>query len=197
MTPPETPIHIDWAYPQPKNALDRFIGPGATRAEVLLQFVPTVLIALGVVALAVIEAWGWTPLQTVVAFVLVLDLVGGVVTNATSSAKRWYHRAGQGFIQHMRFVLLHIVQILLAMLVFDPGNWAFVLGGYGYLVLAAVLILRTPLYLQHPLAGLLLVIGILLALYGLPVPAQLAWFLPIYYLKLLVCHLLRQEPYRP
>jgi len=188
---------INWDYPPPQNALDRFVGPGATRAELLLQFVPTVIVAVSLVAAAIIGDWGWTPVQLIVAGVLTLDMVGGVITNATSSGKRWYHRAGQGFRQHLLFVLIHIAQPTLVVLFFDPGNWMFAAGSYAYLVLAALLILFTPFYLQRPLAGLLLIGGVFLSLYVLPVPQHFEWFLPVFYTKLLSSHLLREEPYRP
>lgn len=188
---------INWDYPPPRTALDRFVGPGATRAELLLQFVPTVIAPLILSAVAIVNAWGWTPVQLIVAAILMLDLVGGVITNATSASKRWYHRTGQGLRQHMVFVLTHIAQPTLVMVFFDPGNWAFVVGSYGYLVVAALLLLLTPLYLRRPLAGLLLITGFFLSLFVLPVPQHFTWFLPVFYTKLLSSHLLREEPYRP
>jgi hypothetical protein len=189
--------YIDWQHPPPENALDRFIGPGATRAEVVLQLLPTVLIALAFTVYAAQAGWGWSLWQHLLAAVLVLDMVGGVVTNATSAAKRWYHRPGQGFAAHMGFVALHVVQPALVVVFFDPGNWAFVAAGFGFVFVAALLVLRAPLYLQRPLAGLLLVLGIFLAMYGVQAPPGFEWFLPVYYAKLLCSHLLREEPYRP
>lgn len=97
----------------------------------------------------------------------------------------------------MLFVLIHIAQPTLVMLFFDPGNWIFVAGSYGYLVVASVLILLSPLYLQRPLAGLLLLGGFFLSLYILPIPQHFEWFLLVFYTKLLSSHLLREEPYRP
>lgn len=188
---------IDWHYPPPQNALDRFIGPGATSAEIALQFVPTLLMAVAFVGAAIINEWGWSLLQLAIAALLMLDMVGGVITNATSAAKRWYHRAGQGRVQHGLFIALHIVQPALVVLFFDPGNWTFAIGSFGYLVLASALILFAPLYLQRPLAASLLVGGFFLSLYILPVPLHFEWFLPVFYTKLLISHLLREEPYRP
>lgn len=188
---------VNWAYPAPKDALDRFIGPGATRAEVALQLIPPCVMAAGLLGVAIVNDWGWSVVQLVVAGVLALDLVGGVITNATSAAKRWYHREGQGFRQHMIFILIHVLQPALVVLFFDAGTWPFLLGSFGYLVVASALILLTPLYLQRPLAALLLIVGFLLALYALPAPPGFEWFLPVYYTKLLSSHLLREEPYRP
>lgn len=190
-------VHIDWDYPAPRNLFDRFVGPGATKGEQWLQSVtPTIAAAVLVVAALVADA-GWSIAQYIVAAVLALDMVGGVVTNATGAAKRWYHRPGQGFGRHMGFVLIHVVQIAVVMLVFDMGNWVFVSVGFGYLVGATLVILVAPLYLRRPIALLFLVAGIALSLYLIPSPAFFEWFLPVYYTKLLVSHLLREEPYRP
>lgn len=194
-TVPQSPT-VQWEYPTPRGMLDRFIGPGATRSEVLLQFVPAVLSAVAWLAAALVNDWGWTALQMGVVMLLSIDLVGGVITNATSSAKRWYHRASQGFRPHFGFVLLHLHPFLV-MALFDAGNWLFAVGGYAYLLVGALAILTTPLYLRRPLALLLLVGGFFLSLYILPVPARFEWFLPVFYTKLFASHLLREEPYRP
>lgn len=191
------PPIIDWQYPQPGSAWDRFIGPGATRAEVLLQVVPPLVAAAALPLIAIGQGWGWTWWQHLAASLLMLDMLGGIITNATSTAKRWYHREGQGFREHMGFIGLHIFQPLLLVLVFDRGNLAFVIGSFGYLLATSLTILAAPLYLRRPLAMLAMVGGIGLGLYVLPVPMHFAWFLPLYYAKLLVSHLLREEPYRP
>ncbi len=188
---------IEWNHPAPRTALDRFIGPGATPAEVGLQFGPTLIAALGLPLLAIAGGWGWSAAQLILVGVLVLDMVGGVLTNATSSAKRWYHREGQGVRQHMTFVLLHVTQPTLVVLFFDPGNWSFVAGTFGYVTVASLFVLATPLYLQRPLALLLMLGGVLIGIYALEVPPYFEWFAPLYFTKLLVSHLLREEPYRP
>jgi hypothetical protein len=192
---PHTP-NVQWDYPAPRGMLDRFIGPGATRAELWLQFSPALLSAIAWLVAALRMDWGWSPLQIAMVMLLSIDLVGGVATNATSSAKRWYHREGQGFRQHFGFVLIH-VHPFLVMALFDPGNWQFALGSYGYLLAGALAILASPLYLRRPLALLLLLGGSVLSLYVLPIPVQFEWFLPVFYTKLFASHLLREEPYRP
>jgi len=136
-------------------------------------------------------------LQVAVAALLAMDVVGGSITNATGAGKRWYHRAGQGARHHIGFVLLHIVQPLIVFFVFDSVSWTFVAGGFGYLLLSALIVLVTPLYLQRPMAGALIGVGITLSLYLFPAPTGMEWFLPLYYVKLLSSHLLREEPYRP
>ena len=188
---------IRWEYREPKGALDRFAGPGASTAELLLQFIGSGLAAVVVVGASLAGGWGWTVAQMIVAAVLALDVMGGVITNATGAAKRWYHREGQNARAHLLFVLIHAAQPTLLVLFFDPGNWTFVLAGFGYLAGSAVVLLLAPQYLQRPVSGLLVAVGIALALYAIPVPKHFEWFLPLYYMKMLNSHLLREEPYRP
>lgn len=146
------------------------------------------------VAYALWQNLGWSPLQLVVATLLALDLVGGVVANAATPAKRWYHRPGQGFRQHFVFVALHIYPFLVAWL-FRDGDWAFGFVIYGFLLLAALLILSAPLYLQRPVAMGLTLVGLALGLAVFPPTPGMAWFVPVLCLKLLVSHLLREWPY--
>ncbi|MGD1855008.1 MAG: hypothetical protein ACFB2W_12245 [Leptolyngbyaceae cyanobacterium] len=180
-----------------KGQLDRFIGPGATPAELVLQLVPSVAAAIAASLYALTLPIDWAPWQLGAIAILGFDLVGGVLTNATAAAKRWYHRPGQDGRQHMSFVSMHLFHIGLVALLFRGGDGLFFVGVSSYLLLAAGLILASPLYLQRPVA---------LGLYGLvlvcdrylftPTPG-LEWFLPLFFLKLLISHLLKESPYRP
>jgi hypothetical protein len=97
----------------------------------------------------------------------------------------------------MGFVCVHFIHIGLVALLLRGGAGLFFAGVSSYLLLAAGLILASPLYLQRPVA---------LGLYGLallgdrylfvPTPG-LEWFLPLLFLKLLVSHLLKETAYRP
>ncbi|MEZ4770800.1 MAG: hypothetical protein R2844_20590 [Caldilineales bacterium] len=194
---------IDSLWPEPPAARaglagewDRFIGPGATRAEFWLIISSAVLGAAALALYVVAQNLGWSAVQLGVAVLLALDLVGGVVTNATTAAKRWYHRPGQGFRQHFRFVAFHLHPFLVAWL-FRDGDWVFGFVIYGFLLLATLLILRTRLYLQRPLAMALVLIGLILGLTVFPPTPGMAWFVPVFYLKLLVSHLLKEWPYSP
>lgn len=192
---------IDWTYPQPRaglaGVLDKLIGPGATRAERLLQIlVPSVAaIAAPLYAATMGQSWSWV--QYLLCMVLAFDLVGGVVTNATSSAKRWYHRNGQGFAQHVGFTAAHLLHLLLVAWLYLDNDWTWAAIAGGYLLAAADLILMVPVYLQRPTALILYLGGLVVGLWLLPTPPGLDWFLPVFYLKLLVSHLPREEPYRP
>ncbi|MEM9542721.1 MAG: hypothetical protein AAGA60_24920 [Cyanobacteria bacterium P01_E01_bin.42] len=180
-----------------KGQLDRFIGPGATPAELALQLVPSIGSAIAASLYASTLPIDWTPWQLGAIAILGFDLVGGVLTNATAAAKRWYHRPGQGWRQHLGFVSVHLFHIGLVALLFRGGDSLFFASISSYLLLAAGLILAIPVYLQRPIA---------LGLYGLallgdryifaPTPG-LEWFLPLFFLKLLVSHLLKETAYQP
>jgi hypothetical protein len=184
-------MNINWKIPPARSGVlgmvDKFIGPGATRAELALQtFLPVVAaIAAPLYASYLVE--GWSLIQYVVCFLLAFDIAGGVITNATSNAKRWYHRAGQNFKQHFAFVSVHLFHLFVVSwlyLAFDAG-WLLIAGGY--LFVAAIVILLVPQYLQRPIALVTYVCALLVSMYLLQQPVGLEWFLPLFYLKLLVC----------
>jgi len=194
-------MSINWNFPPPRSglagALDKFIGPGATRAELVLQIFIAVIAAIIAPLYASYVISDWTLAQYILCAVLAFDIAGGVITNATSSAKRWYHRAGQGFKQHFGFASLHLLHLLLVSWLYMAFDVEWVLLTGGYLLVSTATILLVPQYLQRPTGLLGYACGLLIAMYLLPQPAGLEWFLPLFYLKLLVSHLLKEEPYRP
>lgn len=192
---------INWQFPPPRSGLagawDKFVGPGATRPEVAFQLVFPA--AASIVALLYASQVGeaWSLVQYVVCFILAFDVAGGIVTNATSTAKRWYHRDGQGFGQHFGMVSLHLTHIVLVSWLYLGLDvpWALIAGGY--LLVAAAIVLLVPQYLQRATALVSYACGLLVSMYLLRQPEGLEWFLPLFYLKLLVSHLPKEEPYRP
>ncbi len=175
------------------GGLDRLAGPGATLAELGLQFIPAVA------ALAIAPAYAltlpvvWTGLQLCLIGLLALDLVGGVLTNATVSAKRWYHRPGQGWRQHLGFVALHVIHLGLVAGLFRGGDGWFFSAVSAYLLMAASVIVFAPADLQRPIALGLYGLGLLGDRYWLTPTLGLEWFLPFFFLKLLVSHLLPES----
>ena len=192
-------MNIDWIAPPPRAGLagewDKFVGPGQTRAELWLILVPAVLAGIAAPWYAVHAGLGWAPLQLAIAALLALDLAGGVITNATATAKRWYHRPGQGWRQQLAFVAAHALHLGLAAWLLRDADWLYFGVFYAYLLAASLIITRVRLYLQRPVALLLLSGGLLLDLYALPATPGLEWFMPILLLKLLVSHLLNEAPY--
>ena len=159
----------------------------------------TVALAAGIAlpVYALIKELGWDTAQLIVAGLLALDMAGGVVTNATSTAKRWYHRRGQGFAQHFTFVAIHGIQIFLVAWLFRSMDWRFFLIVYGYLLITTLLLLLTPLYLQRPTAMLVLGGAVLLNIHAFAPVRGMEWFVPVLFLKLTVSHLLKEAPFRP
>jgi hypothetical protein len=194
-------MNIDWTPPQPRGgklgALDKFVGPGATIVELALQFGVAAALAAVMFVLALRADYNWGIIQYAVFLIFALDLVGGVITNATSAAKRWYHRAGQGMVPHFGFVALHGVHLLILALVFRSMDWTFFAAFYAYLLATAFILLITPLYIQRALAMAFFCGAVVAAdLVFTPTPGM-GWFIPLFFAKLLISHLTREAPFRP
>ena len=193
-------VHIDWTY---RGKPDFLAGTGATRAERALAWAAG-LLGAGLYAYFFLKgsyAWAWW--QYALAAILAFDVAGGVVANSLNSCKRFYHtpplpdepRAAFFFKNHLFFTALHLHPLVIA-LVFD-GWLAFGLFWYAALLVAARIVLKTPLYLQRPTAFLLILLALLINAYGIaPVPG-FEWFIPALFLKIIYGHLVREEPYRP
>ncbi|RFA29298.1 hypothetical protein CAI21_09465 [Alkalilimnicola ehrlichii] len=180
------------------GVLDRLAGPGATQAELALQFLlPLVAAVTAVFYVALSEVAHWSTLQYLVCALLAFDLVGGIVTNASSSGKRWYHRASQGPLQHTGFIALHVVHLALVSWLFLGLDVAWLTTAAAYLLIAGTAIICTPAYLQRPVALIMYTGSLLMALYVLKAPVGLEWFLPLFYLKLLVAHLPKEATETP
>ena len=191
------------SHPEPRTgllgALDQFIGPGATSAELILQFGASLFI--GALCWINYRQTNDNPTNEWVVLLLGMDLIGGIVTNATSSAKRWYHRDSQGFVDHMGFIALHGVQIgLLAWLYVPNDSIQYFCRLYGALSVAAAIVLCVPLYLQRPTALAITASTILVTSMKTilpPTESGMEWFVPLLFLKLLVSHLTTEVPFVP
>lgn len=190
-----------WIPPEPRRGLagewDKFVGPGQTWAEFWLILIPSVLAGLAAPLYAIRSGLAWTTLQLIVAGLIAFDLVGGVVTNATTTAKRWYHRPGQGWLQHLEFVAVHALHIFLIAWLFRGGDWTYFGVYYAYLLVASLVITRISHFLQRPVALLLFVGVLLLNIYGIVPTPGLEWFVPVFFMKLLVSHLIKETPFPP
>jgi len=188
-------MHRDDLPPEPRAGLlgewDKFVGPGQTPAELWLILIPSLLAGLAAPLYAQYVRLGWSTLQMVAAGLVALDLTGGVVTNATVTASRWYHRPGQGWKQHMGFIAVHALHIALVAWLFRGGDWLYFAVYYTYLLVASLVITRVQPDLQRPVALLLLVGVLLVNLYALLPTPGLEWFVPVFFLKLLVSHLVK------
>jgi len=124
--------------------------------------------------------------QLILLFVLMWDVVGGAVSNSTSSTNRWYmrHPIRIRFV----FIAIHIIQPFLLVWILDDSNLIFALVLYSYMILCAIIILiiQQP-ELQRPLATVFYIIGMMLItfLFNLSITLQIFGYL--YLFKLIVC----------
>ncbi|MFD3808850.1 hypothetical protein ACFWSF_32590 [Streptomyces sp. NPDC058611] len=194
-------LSIDWEIPPTApgwaGGLDRFMGPGKTRAESAVEAAGAIVCA-GVLAAGIWStgtARAWSTVQLVVVVLAGLDLIGGVLTNASNAAKRWYHREAPGVRRaRLLFVSAHLLHLAAIGLVVLSGDWIWTLGNAALLLTGALAVEFTPLQLKRPLSMAVFMTAVLLNLFWLEVPAALAWFAPLFFLKLLVCHLVPEAP---
>lgn len=178
-----------------RKIIDPIVGENATITELWLQFIPAILSAIALPYYSLINNVEWNIIQIFLAGLLALDLVGGIITNATNSAKQWYHRPSQGFWQHFSFVILHLLHIALVAWIFRGGDFIFWITVSMYLIIASTIILKTPLTLQRPVAMGFYTIVLLSDCYlFIPTPG-LEWFLNLFFLKILISHLVKEKPF--
>ncbi|WP_433544178.1 hypothetical protein ACQPZG_03025 (plasmid) [Streptomyces sp. CA-294286] len=194
-------LKIVWDVPPTPPGLvgrvERFMGPGTSPAEWAVGGAGLVVCGFLLVAGTAGSAdWrGWSGLQCTVVVLVGLDLVGGVLTNATHAAKRWYHRPGPGRRRaRLLFVTAHLGHLLAVGLIVLSGDWRWTLTHAGLLLAGAVVVEFTPLHLKRPVAMGVLMAAVLVDLFWLDAPAALGWFAPLFFLKLLVCHLVPEAP---
>ncbi|MFX0044985.1 MAG: hypothetical protein ACFE8Z_03990 [Candidatus Hermodarchaeota archaeon] len=194
-------MSIDWEYPEKGKGLsrivDELIGPGATRAEIVLVLTAGFLGGCSLIVYQFYAGLGWDLIQIAVAAFIAFDIAGGVVANSTSTAKRWYHREEQGPRQHLGFIVVHFIHPLLIAVFFLSLDWFYFAAVYGFLIAASLILVVTPLYLKRPMSVTLFSLGLLMSLYVVVSVPGLEWFIPLFYLKLIVGHMVHEEPYRP
>lgn len=194
-------LAVDWTIPPTapgwSGRLERFMGPGKTRAESIVE---TVGGTLGFAALAALAATDesvqrWSSLEIGLAVVLALDLVGGVLTNATNSAKRWYHRPGSGRARaRLAFVAAHVVHLAVVAFVLLPDGTAWWWTHLALLVVSSVVIELVPVDVRRPTAVAALVVAVTLGQAIAPVEGVLVVVPALFYLKLLLGHLVPEAP---
>jgi hypothetical protein len=192
VTTSHRPLHLDPPPPEPPPIPDppllrlyrHLSGPDTTRAEVAVQVAGT----LGITAVALAVALGrspeWNVLQWALAMGIAFDFAGGVVTNATTAAKRWFHRPGRGRAR-AAFYVGHVHPLVLP-LVFSVG-WVPATALYVGMLASVAVVERSPRAIAQPVAFGLVGAGLVLA-GAASWPAGLEWFAPVYLLKLVGAH---------
>lgn len=168
---------IDWMIPAQRpgwrGALSRFLGPGQTPADILVLIggfivcaaLLTVCVELSSSTFTAALTW-W---QVLVVEVVGYDLIGGVVTNATGAAKRWYHRPGTRR-HRLAFTTVHLTYLLAIALLVLHLDWAWLGVNVAILLSGACAIEAVPLALRRPLAVGWVLMAILLNQILVPSP---------------------------
>jgi len=192
---------IDWTIPPTApgwgGRMERFMGPGKTRAETTVELVGGVLGIAAIVAVAATDeaVRAWSSLQIGLGAVLALDLVGGALTNATNSAKRWYHRPGPKRVRsRLMFLAAHVVHLAVVafLLLQDGATW-----WWTHLILLAassLLIEAMPVEVKRATAVAALVCAVALGQAIAPVDGVMALVPVLLYLKLVLGHLVPEAP---
>jgi hypothetical protein len=160
-----------------------------TRGETAMVLVASTL--GGILAAARMADVSGSALMTVLAGVMGLDIIGGAVCNGTVTTRYWYHRPGQGWRDHMLFIVPHLAYVgVVAGLArgpgFDVGYASIFAPG---ILIASAAVITAPARLKTPVAFggfMVLLVGMTIQFGTTP---GLEWFAPGLLLKLLLGHL--------
>jgi hypothetical protein len=175
---------------------DTVVGPGMSTTETLICLIPTLLATIGVPWAAIINQLDWNIWQLVISGILVFDLVGGAIVNVSSTTRQWHHRPEHGWKYHGGFVVLHLHPFLVVLL-YPGGSWSEAGFTYSYLLIATLIILSSSRYFQRSISITLYLGSLVLSRYFLNTIPGMSWFLPVYFLKLLVSYLPQEHSFSP
>lgn len=195
-----TDAQVTWHYSGRTYGL---VGTGATATERALGYGSAAVLTLVILGADVLRAdpvaqAGW---QVALLALFAFDIAGGAVANMLNSCKRLYHsppRPEDGAILRALknprlFTALHVHPLLIV--------WAF--GGslahaaIWYLLLQVAVwgVLAAPLYLRRALATAVSMLAIISAPLAWPLGTGLDWVVPALFVKLVLAHAVREEPY--
>ncbi len=190
--------HINW---QCEGEFNFTTGFGATKAESMIANYAAFIAPVFLYFFAW-QALEWSWLQVIVASVLTLDMIGGVLSNSLGSMKRFLHTdqslelSWMGKLVGSKFLFPAIhFQLFAVPLCFDI-TWSYAFFWYAAMMGSIVLLHFLPMYLHRPAALLVVMLSIILATL-VPAPLGLEWLAPIFMIKLVLSHGVREEPYRP
>lgn len=169
-----------------RRITDSLTGPEATPGERALGWLAA-LVAAAAQLIWALRTGEWSAIQTLVAVLLAFDIGGGVVVNATRSAKRWWHRPGRSQRRQFAFFVLHVHPFLIAVL-WPDFSWSSAFALYATMLAMALAVLSAPGLLKRPLSFGLGAAGIVLAVTLIEMPPGLAWLPVLYLIKLVMAH---------
>jgi hypothetical protein len=192
--------NIDWNYAGKPDAL---MGTGATRAEKIIAYLAGLIVPIALIVQGMRGVLVWTWWQWVIAILIGMDISSGAVANALNSCKRFYHsptkpeEAGYRLLKNpILFTAIHIYPFIVWIL-FEESSWLYGLVWYTILVFSSWVLTRLSLYLQRPVAVFIILLVIVVNLYVIQPIAGFEWLAPLLFIKLILGHGVREEPYRP
>jgi hypothetical protein len=191
---------IDWDY---EGKPDELFGTGATKVEKVIAYLGGLIIPCALALLGIKGIVHWTWWQWIIAIIIGADISAGAVANALNSCKRFYHSPIKAWEEKYRlaknpifFSALHIYPLIIC-LAFDRTNWLFAITWYTLLIFSTWVINQIPLYLHRPMSIFIVLIVIIANAYFIsPIPG-FEWLAPLLFIKIIVGHAVREEPYRP
>jgi len=162
------------------------IGPQASSKELILGWGTAILFAAGQLLWAFVGSnWAWW--QILIAVVFAFDIGGGVVVNATRSGRQYWHRPELTTRDHILFYAAHVHPFVVA---FFWPEYSWLQAGFTYVGMGifAYIVFILPAELKRPAAFGLAAIAIVAGITLLEMPAGLIWFVPMYFMKLILAH---------
>lgn len=195
---------------------DNLMGPGVRSPSEMLAICMGIFGAAAAVPLLQFvagRATDWGVLQYAMCAYIAGDICGGAVVLSTGVSKRY--RQSHSFWERFGFTVFHLEPVFIACLYstgisltdwqhvlslgfFSRIHWVYLLFCYGVLVVGTVGLLRCPVYLQRPAAALLVMFASIIDASGLvDTPCGWEWFVSVFTLKVLLCNLVTETPFRP
>ncbi|MCZ8282146.1 MAG: hypothetical protein O9286_07865 [Aquidulcibacter sp.] len=189
-------VYADWRH-DPKAQLA--YGAFPTRLEVTLVWVAALALFAWTATAGASHSWSWW--QWAIAAFLAMDIGGGAVANCLNSAKRFYHAPpaltddtlSKLARRPLVFAAIHIHPVIAA-LAFSPAMLAASIGWFVALFIGSALVRAVPLFLARPVAALV-VTGAIVVSSRTGFIVGLEWLPGVLFLKIVLGHMVREEPY--
>ncbi len=191
-------VKIRWEY---EGKTDVINGTGAYFEERMLGYSGAAIVTLLMLYLQFTGYTDWTWWQLLIASYISFDLGGGFMSNSLNSVIRFYetpYKEGEG--KSAKYLKndwiyngMHFHPLIVG-LVFN-NDWVYAIGWqvifFGSLAVVAI----TPQYLKRPISRLLTLLAIIISLYFLQSVPGFEWFIPLIFIKMVMGHMVREEPY--
>lgn len=177
----------------PARPWDRMTGSGADRSATIAIIAATVFAILLAIGAAIGAEVSWRWWQWLLVLALSADLGSGLVANALTTTKRWYHRPHVAEWRRIAFTGLHLHLPLLALAIPDAIGMLAAWLGYLWLVGGATALLAVPDRLRLGVAICLTLLGTVLLARLIPLTGAIGWMPLALMLKLLVGHMVGPE----